>query len=75
VLVDVDHDKLVSFDLFAGDKSHATFRAKLKPGKYSVQLAVAGISTGTQGIALKSGAAVSAKIARTVHLSGVFKRS
>ncbi|HET8664303.1 MAG TPA: hypothetical protein VFM08_08315 [Nocardioides sp.] len=75
LLLNADNGKLVTLDLFSGDQSHATFRAKLKPGKYIVQFAVAGISTGTEGIVLKSGAPVSAKIARTVHLSGLFKRS
>lgn len=75
VLVNEKTDKLVTLDFFAGDKSHATSRTLLKPGRYSVEFAVVGISTGTEGLILRSGAPVSAKIARTVHLSGEFKRS
>jgi hypothetical protein len=75
VLFNATSGKLVTLDLYAGTKSHATSRALLKPGTYIVEFAQAGISTGTAGLILKSGQPVSRKIARTIHLSGVFKRS
>jgi hypothetical protein len=75
VLVNENTGKLVTLDLYSGGKSHSTSRALLKPGKYVVEIAEAGITTGTAGILLKSGQPVSRKIARTIHLSGVFKRS
>jgi hypothetical protein len=59
LLLDADTGKLVTLDLFAGDQSHATSRAELKPGRYIVQFALAGVSTGTQGFELKSGAPLS----------------
>jgi hypothetical protein len=74
VLVNTKNNKLVTLDIFSGSKSHETSRALLKPGKYAVELAVAGITTGTGGIILKSGTPVSAKVARTIHLQGEFKR-
>jgi hypothetical protein len=75
VLINAKSGKIVTLDLYTGTKSHETSRALLKPGKYVVEFAQAGISTGTEGLMLKSGQPVSAKIARTLHLSGVFKRS
>ena len=74
VLVNENSGKLVTLDLYSGGKSHATSRALLKPGKYVVEFAIAGISTGTAGIVLKSGEPVSAKVERTIHFSGLFKR-
>lgn len=75
VLFNATSGKLVTLDLYSGTKSHSTSRALLKPGTYVVEFAQAGISTGTEGIILKSGQPVSRKVARTIHLSGVFKRS
>ena len=75
VLVNLDNDKLETLDIYQGGRSHQTSRALLKPGRYAVQIAQAGISTDTSGIILKSGRPVSAKIARTIHLQGEFKRT
>jgi hypothetical protein len=72
-LVNVHTEKLVTLDIYAGTKSHQTSRALLKPGTYLVEIAQAGLSTGTEGIVLKSGRPVTAKVARTVHLQGQFK--
>ena len=74
VLINLKNGKLVTLDIYAGGKSHSVSRALLKPGKYAVQIAQAGITTGTAGIILKSGQPVSAKVARTIHLQGEFKR-
>jgi hypothetical protein len=75
VLINLKNGKLVTLDIYTGGKSHEVSRALLKPGKYAVEIAEAGLTTGTSGIILKSGAPVSAKIARSIHLSGEFKRT
>jgi hypothetical protein len=72
ILVNLKTNKLVTLDFYEGSKSHQTSRALLKPGKYAVELAEAGIVGGQLGLAAKS--QLSAKVARTIHLQGEFKR-
>ena len=74
VLVNLKNGKVVTLDVFEGSKSHQTSRALLKPGKYGVELSEIGISAGGGGILLKSPEALSAKVARTIHLQGEFQR-
>ena len=74
VLINLKNGKVVTLDVFEGSRSHQTSRALLKPGHYGVQLSEIGISAGGGGILLKSPEALSAKVARTIHLQGEFKR-
>jgi hypothetical protein len=73
-MINAQTGKLVTLDVFEGSKSHQTSRALLKPGKYVVEIAEAGIQAGPGGIILKSAQGLSAKVARTIHLQGEFKR-
>jgi hypothetical protein len=74
ILVNAETDKLVTLDVYAGDQSHDTSRALLKPGKYEIIETEAGLSIGGSGILLRS-APREAKAKATVHLSGEFKPS
>ena len=74
VLINLKNGKVVTLDVFEGSRSHQTSRTLLKPGHYGVQLSEIGISAGGGGILLKSPEALSAKVARTIHLQGEFKR-
>jgi len=71
-LVDLDREKVVALDIFAGTHSQATSRAKLKPGHYEV-LAIVGVTVGNDiGIGL-SKASLAEKVKLTTTVSGEFK--
>ena len=71
-LVNVDTNKIVSLQVYLGDHSHMTSRAKLKPGRYGV-LALSGVSVGNNiGIGLAK-ASLRSKATLTTTISGVFK--
>lgn len=56
-LVNLKTGHLVVFDFFQGGQSHAVSKAAIKPGTYAIQQAASGVSAGSGGILLKSGAA------------------
>jgi hypothetical protein len=71
-LVNVDNGKIVSLHVYLGDHSHATSRAKLKPGRYGV-LAVAGVTVGNNiGIGLAK-PSLRSKANLTTTITGKFK--
>ena len=74
VLVNLKTQKLVTFEEFAGGKSHATSRALLKPGTYAIEEMVVGLSVGDTGIPLKSGRPAQRSVTLTTTLHGEFKR-
>jgi hypothetical protein len=70
-LVNLTTGKVVTADIFEGPKSHSESSVVLKPGKYAVELAEAGIMAGASGGILKS-APRTTQTALTIHLQGAF---
>jgi hypothetical protein len=73
VLINTKTDEPVAEEVFAGDQSHSTSRALRKPGKYELEETETAITAGGGELALKSESPRTAKVTRTVHLSGQFK--
>ncbi|HEX3223606.1 MAG TPA: hypothetical protein VHR35_13640 [Nocardioides sp.] len=73
-LVNLKNGNLKTLDFYEGDKSHATSRVLLKPGKYGIELMQVGFAlSDSGGIILKSGAPLKRAVSLTTTLHGEFK--
>ena len=71
-LINLDTDKIVTLDIYLGEHSHQTSRAKLKPGRYGL-IVVTGVTVGNNiGIGLAK-PSLRAKAKLTTTVSGHFK--
>jgi hypothetical protein len=70
-LVDVTRNKPVAEEIFEGGHSKEVVRALLKPGKYVIEEAEAGIVAG-EGNAIFAKTGRRSTVAQTVHISGSF---
>jgi hypothetical protein len=74
-LVNAKTGNLKTLDFFEGDKSHATSRTLLRPGKYAIVELAAGVVLSESGGILKSGRTPDRSVSLTMTLQGEFKRS
>jgi hypothetical protein len=70
-MINVNTDKLVTLDFYAGDQSQLTTRTKLKPGRYAI-LAEAGMTVGASGVILAKGTSAQ-KTKMSTTIVGTFK--
>lgn len=73
VLINLKNGNLKTLDYYAGDKSHATSRALLKPGKYAIAQTQVGLVLSDNGAFLKAGAPAKRALSLTTTLHGEFK--
>jgi hypothetical protein len=73
IVVNLDTNKVVTFDVFQGADSHATSRALLKPGRYEIAETEAGVTAGGASLFPAKSSSLSAKVALTTSITGQFK--
>jgi len=74
VLENAKNGNVKTLDIFVGDKSHATSRALLRPGKYRLVELAAGLTLNESGGFLKSGGTRDRAVSLTTTVQGEFKR-